>query len=104
MMIAKIVSTHHPDWQIIEADCGEQALDISNGKAIDLITLDMNMPGMDGVSLGMELRKRFPHAAMSLVTANVQHAIQEKAQAAMITIVPKPITEDRIIGYIDGVA
>lgn len=104
MMITKIIKSHYPDWKIIEAQSGQEALQVSEGESIDIMTLDMNMPGMDGLQLGAELRKRFPKADISLVTANIQDAIQKKAQEARLTFVPKPITEDRIIGYIQAVA
>jgi len=37
---------------------------------------------------------------MALLTANVQTAIQEKAQALDITFIPKPITADNISAFI----
>ena len=100
MMINTIIKTHYPDWTIIDAASGEEALEKSKGQSIDLMTLDMNMPGMDGITLGIELRKNFPDADIALVTANIQSAVQEKAAAANFIFVSKPITEDRILDFI----
>jgi len=104
MMIRKIISTHYPEWTIIEAENGAKALQVCQGQAIDIMTLDMNMPGMDGVTLGTKLRILYPNADISLVTANVQGAVKDKAKAARMQFVPKPITEERIMGYIRAVA
>lgn len=104
MMIKTIVQNSKPDWIILEAGDGPEALQVTENKNIDVMTLDMNMPGMDGVTLGLEMRKRFPEADISLVTANVQEAIREKAKAANMVFVPKPITEDRIMGFINSVS
>jgi len=104
MMIKKIILSHYPDWEMLEAQSAKEALQLSEGKSIDIMTLDLNMPGMDGLDLGAEMRKRFPNADISLVTANIQEAVQQKASDERLTFVPKPITEERIMGYIQAVA
>lgn len=100
MMISTIIKTHHPDWNIIDAASGDEALEKANGKAIDLMTLDMNMPGMDGITLGTKLREQFPSADIALVTANIQDAVRQKAEQAQLAFIAKPITEDRIMNYV----
>jgi CheY-like chemotaxis protein len=100
MMISTIIKTHHPDWSIIDAASGEEALDKTKGKTIDLMTLDMNMPGMDGITLGSKLRVLFPDAHIALVTANIQDAVRQKAEQAKLAFIAKPITEDRIMDYV----
>ena len=100
MMISTIIKTHHPDWSIIDAASGEEALEKADGKNIDLMTLDMNMPGMDGISLGTQLRSMFPQANIALVTANIQEAVKQKAEEAQLSFIAKPITEDRIMDYV----
>lgn len=104
MMISKIVNTHFPDWVVIEAGNGDEALAVCEGKQIDIMTLDMNMPGMDGFELGSQLRERYPDAKISLVTANIQEAVKEKAKQAQIRFVPKPITEEKMLGYFRAAA
>lgn len=101
MMISTIIKTHRPDWDLIDAASGDEALEKVNGKQIDIMTLDMNMPGMDGITLGGELRKLFPNASIALVTANIQEAVRDKAVQSQLSFIPKPITEDRIMDYIN---
>lgn len=103
MMISTIIKTHHPDWTIIDAASGEEALQKANGKIIDLMTLDMNMPGMDGITLGTQLRSLFPDADIALVTANIQDAVKQKAEEAQLSFIAKPITEDRIMEYVKSI-
>lgn len=100
MMIKRIITEHFPDWTIIEAGDGSEALEVSENQDIDIVTLDVNMPGMNGLELGERLRERFPGAKISLVTANIQAAIREKARANNMQFIPKPITEERILGYL----
>jgi len=60
IMITKIIHSHHPEWETLDAKTAEEALQVSEGRSIDIMTLDMNMPGMDGLKLDAEMCKRFP--------------------------------------------
>lgn len=100
MMLRTIIQTHRPDWQIVEAESGEQAIALTTQTPVQIITLDMNMPGMDGISTGMVLRERFPDASIALITANVQASVRQRAAAAQIRFIPKPISEERIASYL----
>ena len=103
MMISTIIKTHYPDWAIIDAANADEALEKVAGKTIDLMTLDMNMPGMDGITLGGKLRSQFPDANIALVTANIQEAVKQKAEQAQLAFIAKPITEERIMEYVKSV-
>lgn len=100
MMIGKIIHGHFPDWRVIEAVNGDGALQAVAGQDIDIMTIDINMPGMDGLALGSLMRERYPQAAITLVTANIQSTTRQKAEAAGLQFIPKPITEERILGYL----
>jgi two-component system, chemotaxis family, chemotaxis protein CheY len=99
-IIVRIISTHFPKWRVIEAGNGEEALAVSDGEHVDIMTLDVNMPGMNGIELGGKLRARFPNAQISLVTANIQRAIRLRAKAANMHFIPKPISEERMVDYL----
>lgn len=47
-------------YRVLEARCGADALDAAerHDKAVDLLLTDMEMPGMDGISLWREIRAR----------------------------------------------
>lgn len=98
-MINTILTQNFPDWKILQAADAEEALQLTE-PVIDVITLDMNMPGMDGITLGSELRQRYPNASISLITANVQNAVRERADAVNLYFVSKPITEEKILDAI----
>jgi len=71
---------------------------------VDIVTIDLNMPGsMDGFALAEELRKRFPQAKMGLLTATVQDYVQQKASQLGIDFIPKPITEENIIAFLQRI-
>ena len=100
MLIKAIVNAAKPDWDIIEADSGEDALSKVENASFDVATLDLNMPGIDGIELAEQLKPKFPDADYSLLTANIQDAIRERASKVGIGFIEKPITEDKVLAFI----
>jgi two-component system chemotaxis response regulator CheY len=72
LMIRAFIAQAHPDWTIIEASNGQEALEKTATQTVDLITIDLNMPGMDGLTLATQLKHNHPTACITLVTANIQ--------------------------------
>jgi len=100
MMIKKILATAHPEWGIMEAADGKEAIDLAKGAELDIILLDYNMPVMDGGEAAKILRPLFPNAKVAFLTANVQAAIKNLAIELKIDFIPKPITEAKILKYV----
>ncbi len=61
-------------FQISEANCGRQALEMIAGTDFDLVLLDVMMPDIDGVEVLREIRKTRPSAVLPviMVTARSQ--------------------------------
>jgi two-component system cell cycle sensor histidine kinase/response regulator CckA len=59
-LVAKILCIQ--GYRVLEAGCGAEALDAAEQhcKPVDLLLTDVDMPGMDGVSLSREVRERWP--------------------------------------------
>ncbi|QLH72938.1 response regulator [Rhodopseudomonas palustris] len=59
---------HDLGYQTVLASSGEQALALlgDNAKRFDLVLSDVAMPGMDGVTLGREIKKRLPELPVVL--------------------------------------
>jgi two-component system, chemotaxis family, chemotaxis protein CheY len=102
MLIRTIINHSNPDAKVIEACNAEEALAKTQSTNIDIATLDLNMPGMDGLLLASNLLERFPHAKIGLLTANIQDAVKQKAEALKISFISKPITEEKILKFING--
>ncbi|MBL3589150.1 MAG: response regulator [gamma proteobacterium endosymbiont of Lamellibrachia anaximandri] len=101
MMVRAIVRQVQGDWNIIEAENGEDALVKSEAEAVDIMTLDYNMPGMDGLTLAEQMRQRFPDASIAMLTANIQDTIRQRAEFAGVGFIQKPITEEKIAAFVD---
>ncbi|HAI69646.1 MAG TPA: response regulator [Gammaproteobacteria bacterium] len=102
MLVRAIIDHADEQIEVIEASNGEEALSKTKETQVKVAILDLNMPGMDGLVLASKLLARFPKAKIGLLTANIQDIVREKAHALGITFIPKPITEERILGFIYG--
>jgi len=100
MMLKKIISTAHPDWEISEAVDGQQAVDAAKNATFDIILLDFNMPIMSGGQAAEILRPLFPNAKIAFLTANIQQAIKNLAIELKVDFIPKPITEAKVLKYV----
>lgn len=101
MMIKAIISKKQPNWELLEAADGQAALETCQGKDIDYFSVDLNMPGIDGLELIRQLKPDYPDARMALLTANIQDATHQKAKSMDIQCINKPITEDSITQMIE---
>ncbi|NYZ14792.1 response regulator [Azospirillum sp. RWY-5-1] len=95
-MVASVIGALRPDWTVIVATDGKDALAKVEGAEPQAAVLDFNMPGMDGLALAEILRERFPGALLGLLTANVQDALRRRAEAVGCRFIPKPVTADKM--------
>ena len=104
IVVGKAVAALQPDWQRLEAGTADEALGVMERRPVDVVVLDFNMPGRNGLELAEDLRGRYPDMPIALVTANMQDEVIARARAAKVAFVPKPVTEDGIRGFLSGAA
>src|SRR5229473_3516244 len=71
-------------FEVVEAESAEKALDLLQQHTPNLIMMDMQLPGMDGLSLVRQLKTDPRHAAIPIVAVSA-HALPrdiEQARAA----------------------
>ena len=70
---------------VVTAESGEQGMEaLANIANIDVVVLDVKMPGMDGIQTLQEMRKAFPLVEIIMLTghATVETAIDGMKQGA----------------------
>lgn len=101
MMLKTFIGAHRPDWSVVECKNGEEAVRFGAEGGYSLITLDMNMPVMDGMSAAEPLRASNPGALIALVTANIQDGVRLRAEALGLRFVTKPLDDAKIVALLD---
>jgi DNA-binding NtrC family response regulator len=56
--------------RVFTANSGQECLDILGGEDIDVVVLDIKMPGMDGIETLREIKKRQPIVEVILLTGH----------------------------------
>lgn len=60
------------DFQVFEAGSGEEGIEIVRSKDIDVVVLDIMLPGIDGFEVAKILRKEYPNLGILMLTAKSQ--------------------------------
>ena len=84
----------HVRCNIVEASHGQQALDLIQQERPDLILLDIDMPGLDGLTVVKRIRENTSLEGLPVVavTAFAMEGDREKAMAAGFTAyLTKPV-------------
>ena len=84
-------------YQVQKASRGDEALDILNKKSVDIMLLDLKMPGMDGLDVLERIRKQNTKIQVIVITgyATVETAIEAMKQGAY-DFIPKPFEPDQL--------
>ncbi len=93
MLIKAIVVAQRPEWRIVEAASGDEAIARVDEEAPDYITMDVNMPGTNGLEAAERILQKHPGIRIAVCTANVQERMRDAAARAGLFFVGKPITE-----------
>ena len=90
-----------PLYEVHTASDGQEALDLIQDKDIDVVTLDLNMPGRSGIDVLKEIRKLKPNTEVIVITGygtlnNAQEAIRFGAG----DLISKPFNVAEIISIV----
>lgn len=96
MLLRNFITAMRPDWECFEAVGGEEALHLALDVIFDYATLDINMPGMDGLELAFRFRQECPQLRVCMLSANIQEDSQQRARELGAGFAKKPISEQCI--------
>lgn len=97
MMLKNILSQN--GYEIVgEASNGLEAVNLYKELKPDLVTMDITMPEMDGITAVKEIKKIDPEAKIIMCSAMGQQAmVIESIQAGAKDFVVKPFQPDRVL-------
>ncbi len=71
--------TRYPSIEILEAPDGEKALQIVEAESPNLVFMDIQLPGENGLSLTQKIKEHYPHIIVVIITT---YDIPEYREAA----------------------
>ncbi|RMH83797.1 MAG: sigma-54-dependent Fis family transcriptional regulator [Calditrichaeota bacterium] len=92
-------------YETFTAHDGIEALNVIENEEPDILISDLLMPNMDGMELLQEVRRRFPHISVIVVTAHgtIETAVEAMKKGAHDYIL-KPIHLDEILTKVSNLA
>jgi two-component system response regulator AtoC len=89
------------EYELVEAEDGPQAIERVQGSPVDLVLLDVRLPGMDGIEVLERIKAIDEHVEVVLVTAvqTVRAAVAAMKLGAL-DYLTKPFDEDEILPLI----
>jgi DNA-binding NtrC family response regulator len=85
---------HH----VVTASSGSEALDMLAKQEVEVVILDVKMPGMDGLDVLREIRVRFPLVGVIMLTGHgtIEYAV-EGMKLGAFDFVTKPCDIDNLL-------
>jgi CheY-like chemotaxis protein len=100
MSIARLLNALQPSWSRVEAANAEEAIACYTREGADLVLLDLNMPGRDGLALATDLRARDAALSLAIISANNQDAILTRGRAIGAAFLLKPLTREALAEFL----
>ena len=99
--ISKLLS-FEPDIELVgTAAAGLEALDVATRVQPDVVLMDVNMPGMDGIETSERLARQAPGAAVVMMSVqNEAEYLRRAMLAGAREFLVKPFTSDELFGSV----
>ena len=92
-------------YKTLKSLTGQEAIDLASGVAIDLALIDVNMPGINGIAVGREIRKKLPDCKILLITGSRDGSdglIAARAEGLEFDVVAKPVPPEELLELISA--
>jgi two-component system chemotaxis response regulator CheY len=90
---------------VAECEKGDDSLTAYRTYKPDIVTMDINMPGMNGIDATALIRKNYPDAKIIIVSANSQERmILEGINKGASCFIVKPFSDDHVIRTVNRLA
>lgn len=87
-----------PYFELVEAECGEHAVELLKKIDVHLCILDMNMHVMTGLETAKVVKKQNQKTPCILITANVTERLKREAgDAEVYSVLAKPVCRRDLI-------
>lgn len=99
-MATRAIGTQRPEWIVETASDGLEAMRRLKSKPVDILVTDVQMPGMDGMALLMQVRRDPELARLPLVLISAQDdrsSVRQGMFSGADDYLTKPFTAEELI-------
>jgi two-component system chemotaxis response regulator CheY len=91
-------------YDVIEAENGEEGLDMLGQHQVDLVISDLNMPGMDGLTMCGHMKAQGYHIPIFILTTQTSPELKAQAKEnGVVAWIVKPHKADILLNGIQKV-
>jgi DNA-binding NtrC family response regulator len=91
-------------WDSLTAFDGREAVQVARDHHVDVVLMDVRMPGMNGVEALRAIRQNKPLTPVILMTAYAAHELLAQAERdGALSIMAKPVPLPRLLALLDEV-
>lgn len=86
-----------PEHEVLTCESGVEAVELVEGRAVDLVLMDLALPGLDGWMAMSLIRARRPGVPFLIVTGRSDPELEGRARTAGASgFLHKPVTQDQL--------
>jgi len=98
--VAKLLAVRN--YTVSEVSSGEDAIEFIHGNKIDIVILDMRMPGISGATTLKEIKKLSPLTEVIMLTGHATvNTAMETIKMGAFDYIPKPVKLDELINKME---
>ena len=93
-------------FEVLQAEDGQQGLDVLNRESVDIVITDINMPVMDGIEFIRNVRASGQHQSLPILILTTETSQEKRDQgksAGGTGWIVKPFDPDKLISVIHRV-
>ncbi|MBT4824523.1 response regulator [Candidatus Woesearchaeota archaeon] len=84
--------------EVVEAETGEEGIELFKKEKPDLVLLDLRLPGMDGIECFKKLKKEDPRVKVIIVSiVTRQESVDECMKLGAKAYIMKPVTQKKLL-------
>ena len=91
--------------EVFSAENGQEAIAMASENAIDLIFMDIRMPGLNGVETFLRIKEVQPECVVVMMTAfSVEQLVNTALSEGAYTVLYKPLAVEKVLEILEKVA
>lgn len=97
----RTLASIHCDVEVVKS--GDEALGVLTQRAVDVVLLDLRMPGTDGMTVLKTIKQKWPETEVVIITGypNIETA-KEAVRLGAYDYLAKPVGPDEVINVASG--